>query len=172
MPQVRVWQYDAMREYVRDCADGMGLRDWVAYYYHESPKQTRTPTYNDTSFSLAGAIKANPYRREFCIWLPPDWYELAGVSAPQEDQEKARDTVIHELLHVHFRISDQLIDNLQTNLGEGAWGVFHDVYVGENERLVDLLTTICAKLFPLPAIPAEAPKAHKPQGVALRSSSV
>jgi len=142
--------YDGMREYVRHCANLMGLRDYTCNYDREDPDGGSDPT-------VMGAIRVNPTRRHFTIWLPRGWYDEASGTKAQ--RESARHTVCHELIHVHFKRLDGLCQNLKTNLGDVAWATWWDGMRDEMEITVDDLASVLAPTLPLPVLPKREKRA-------------
>lgn len=155
MPGVRQFQYDDMRHYVRDCADILGLRDWTCEYYLVPPEDI-------AGVGVCGAINIKLTRRTFTLWLPPDWYDLASEAAPLEKREDARETIAHELLHVHFEPIHTHLEQIQTNLGESLWNLWHSMYVQRMEVFTDTISHSLAEALPLPAIPESPPENAAP----------
>jgi hypothetical protein len=154
--------FDAMREYVRYCANEMGLRDYVCNYDKEPPD-------GDHDTTVMGSIRVNPLRQHLTIYLPRSWYDEASGS--QKERESARHTVVHELIHVHLKRIDGLCHNLQTNLGDVAWQTWWCGMHDEMEIVVDNLATVLEASLPLPKMPkkplpriASMPD-HRPENV-------
>lgn len=147
MPGVQEFQYDDMRHYVRDCADRLGLRDWTAQYFITKP--------DGVDQSSCGAIETTLTRRTFTIWLPPDWYRKASEKASMSDREDARNTVAHELLHIHFKPIDTHLEQVQTNLGDALWELWYSMYIQRMEIFMDTMAEPVAQGLPLPRIPAK-----------------
>lgn len=167
MPGVRQFQYDRMREYVRDCADVCGLRDFTVHYALQPIGPGRNAI---DGYEAAASIDVHPTYRDFTIWLPPSWYERAMGDIG--DREEARQTICHELLHVHFKRTDRMMETLQTNVGDHVWGVWHCLYIDENELLVELISQFAAAALPLPDIPKNTPRPSRPKGAAFRADSI
>lgn len=151
--QVPDFQWDDMRAYVRDCADRMGLRDYTCNYYRGRPDDLHGAS------DVCGAIDVNPTRRHFTIWLPLEWFRRAGGT--DDERRDARNTIAHELLHVHFKRIEGMAKSTQTNLGDIAWQLWWDNMHDEIEIVIDDLSEICAEYLPMPDMPQFPPKATK-----------
>ena len=152
MPGVRFFQYRKMREYVRWCADEMGLRDWTCEYFLMPPESMQAE-------GLEGAIRADVKREHFAIYLPPIWY--AKAMGDDREQEAARQTVAHELLHCKFVELRQLVQHLETNLGDHAWGVFDSMWDDHEERFIDDLADMSPVCCPCQTFPASTFPRHR-----------
>lgn len=148
MPGVQEFQYDDMRHYVRDCADRLGLRDWTAQFYITPPEDLDKQ-------GVEGAVNIVLTRRCFTMWLPPEWFAKAGERASLEARQDARDTVAHELLHCHFKPIDTHLEQVQTNLGDALWELWHSMYIQRMEIFMDTMANPVAQGLPLPRIPAK-----------------
>jgi len=155
IPHIRRFEYDAMRQYVRDCADAMRLRDWTCGYAHGP--------LNAAGQEAEAQIEITYERLTFTLWLPPRWYGKAQ-SEDMAEVEEARTTVAHELLHVKFVRMQQLHKMVQTNLGESAWGVYDSFHEQEMENFIDDLAEVVAGALPLPRIPSAMPPQRKIKG--------
>lgn len=58
-----------------------------------------------------------------------------------------RTLLVHELLHLHHRDASETIRNVQTNLGDGAFGVLWDTHRDHAEIMVDQLSIAFSRLL-------------------------
>jgi len=72
----------------------------------------------------------------------------------KEKPEEQRDTIAHELIHVHTAGIERARDRMEKTLGELAWPVFQSSMENEVERAVDALAKIVAPTLPMPDFPA------------------
>ena len=72
----------------------------------------------------------------------------------KEKPEEQRDTIVHELIHVHTAGIERSRDRMEKILGELAWPVFQASMENEVERAVDALAKIVAPTLPIPEFPA------------------
>ena len=72
----------------------------------------------------------------------------------KEKPEEQRDTIVHELIHVHTSGIERSRDRMEKTLGELAWPVFQASMENEVERAVDALAKIVAPTLPIPEFPA------------------
>lgn len=72
----------------------------------------------------------------------------------KEKPEEQRDTIVHELIHVHTAGIERSRDRMEKTLGELAWPVFQASMENEVERAVDALAKIVAPTLPIPEFPA------------------
>lgn len=71
----------------------------------------------------------------------------------KEKPEEQRDTVVHELIHVHTAGIERARDRMEKTLGELAWPIFQASMENEIERTVDALAKIVAPTLPVPEFP-------------------
>lgn len=72
----------------------------------------------------------------------------------KEKPDEQRDTIVHELLHVHTAGIERSRDRMEKTLGELAWSVFQAAMDNEVERAVDAIAKIVSPTVPLPELPA------------------
>lgn len=125
---------DALAAYVRGVADAVELRDWRFRVEGERPAFL--------SIDAAAACRPTRGRRFAALWFSDGWWD----GSPEE----RRQTVVHELLHCHFRPVDAVVEGIQTNLGDAAWGVFDAAYQDAQEYAIDAVAEALARGLPLP----------------------
>lgn len=155
--QVPDYQWENMREYVRDCADRMGLRDYTCNYFRERPDQFEAD-------GVCAGIEVSPTRRHFTLWLPYEWFRKAGGTP--DDREEARATVAHELMHVHMKRIEGVCEAVKTNLGDIAWATWRDILHDEIEIMVDDVAEVAARALPLPDMPQKPPTLARKRQIA------
>lgn len=125
--------WDETSAYIRTVADLMGLRDC---------RIRLNPLPIDPDSGNAGGCQPTYGRRSARISLL-DAYE---------DAEELRNTVVHELLHVHLEPIQWHVNGLEPILGQPAFQVFDDAVKDQLEVAVDSITECWAETLPLPVI--------------------
>lgn len=131
---------DALAAYVRAVADALGLRDWHVTYVDEPPGGIDHE-------NATAAIRPTRGRKWASLWVPARWWD--------ESPEDRRQTIAHELLHLHFAGMERMLETVQTNLGDAAWGVLRSAHLDALELAVDGIADAIAPHLPLP--PETAP---------------
>lgn len=72
----------------------------------------------------------------------------------KEKQDEQRDTIVHELIHVHTAGIERARDRMEKTLGDLAWPIFQASMENEVERAVDALAKVVSQSVPLPELPA------------------
>jgi len=122
---------EAYEKYARDVADRMGLRDWEVRVSEHRPEK-----------GIAARLHATEGRKYAWIAFGKCFYKLSP--------EKQRQTVVHELVHIHFTpMHLPLFDGMESELAR-------KFYVSAFEYGVDAIADIIAPSMPLP------PKREKP----------
>lgn len=67
-----------------------------------------------------------------------------------ESEEFIRETVVHELLHLHFRRLNEVMESSEPVLGVAAYGILMRNQDAAEESTVQTLARILAPLCPLP----------------------
>lgn len=134
LPGVITEHWAATASYVRTVADLMGLRD------HEI-RLAREPIADDSD--RAGTCQVTYGRRSARIHLLDS----------HDDAEELRNTVVHELLHVHLQPVQWHINALEPLLGTPAFTLFDATWIDHQEIVIDGLAAAWAPTLPLPAYP-------------------
>lgn len=121
----------ALIAYIRSTADAMGLRDWDIRLDEEWAQQGK-----------AASVQA-AYGRKFArIWI--------GREFRTESPEDQRNTVVHELIHLHLESAgDMVFSDLEKILGRPADAVFTNGFSRQLEYGVDALACALAPHMPL-----------------------
>jgi hypothetical protein len=122
----------ALQPYVREIADAMRLRDWDIEV--DGSKLAEEGRCAQTRVSVR--------RKSATIRLGSCW--------ASDSREEQRDTVVHELLHLHFEPLYEGLRNLRNNVGESAWSVANNAFNDAAEQAIDQLARVLAERFPLP----------------------
>lgn len=137
--------------YVRELADRMQLRDWTISVVPNEPPGEK---------ALADILRTKG-RRDARLRLSEQFL--------RESEEEQRDTIVHELIHMHGAVVDSfLVDKLNDD-----WQTFSTL----REYETDALAAAVASLMPLPSdildhplqprgqsIMAKPPKSSPPKG--------
>lgn len=128
--------FTALGRYLRDLADQLGLRDWWIELLHE-------PSDDD---ALASCLST--YGRK-----------LAQVSVCREfrnlEPVKQRWILVHELLHCHFAVTQDVVRGarLRATMGELVHAHFEADWMQAHEYAIDGVACEWAKSLPLPVWP-------------------
>lgn len=125
----------ALAEYVRSVANEMELRDWTIEVLAE-PCADGNVAYVTCTFG----------RKQAQVSFAHDFRDRAP--------EEQRDTVVHELVHLHLESATSMVRNdLEPWLGKQADAMFFDGYRRQIEYGVDALAAAVAKHLPVIAWP-------------------
>lgn len=126
-------QYAFWTAYVRAIADQLGLRDWNVIINRDIP---------ETDFRAC----AHPARgrRSGGITLA----QLFFNGSPEEQ----RQTIIHELLHMHTDDVDTAVFHVKEQLGSDVLHVLFTTVRDRIEFVVDNVATAIAPFYPLPEV--------------------
>lgn len=127
-------ELDRWRAYVRDVADRMGLKDWVV----EVP--------GAPSVGRSDASVVMVYGRKLARIGLPD-------SIRHEPAEEQRNTIVHELVHLHFAPMDGMAEDW---LDAGQYKAFLRMF----EYGVDAMAAALAPHMPLPLRAVAAQETH------------
>lgn len=121
----------ALAAYIRSVADAMGLRDWEIRLSDDWAKD-----------DVAATIRAAHGRK------------FAKVSVARgfrnESPEDQRDTIVHELIHLHLEpAADMVYRDLEKLLGRPADAVFTNAFDRNLEYGIDGLACALARHMPL-----------------------
>lgn len=131
--------------YVRGLADDMGLRDWTLRIDLTEPDG---PERQD---GQRWGASANP--------LPGRKYGIItlGSTALDSEPEDLRETVVHELVHLHFAaLVDQVRNDLDDFVPPAAFELFNASFTRNLEYGVDALAEVIASHLSLPKRPDDA----------------
>lgn len=78
-----------------------------------------------------------PHRQIAKMRFCPEWSTLPHMA------QKA--TVLHELMHCHSAQLTHVINSVETNIGETAFGIFNDCFNAQEELMVDNISTAWAR---------------------------
>jgi hypothetical protein len=135
---VKKRDYNVLREYVRDMADALELRDWtitVTVTEPDSPGRADGKRWQASSESIPG-------RKFVYLTFAPDVREWRLQSL--------RSTVAHELIHAHFApLIEMVREDLFQHLGRPTYEVFCDGATRWLEYGVDAMADATAKHLPL-----------------------
>lgn len=118
-------------EYTRKIAISMGLGGWVI-------EETADPA----SEGCLAEIEATYGQRHAKLSLCKDWDSL-----PKEEQ---RNTIVHELVHVHLASLTQLSYDIVEGLNEGALTTARAALSLAEEYVVDAIAEAWSPYMPLP----------------------
>lgn len=122
---------DELGKYVREMADLCGLRDWTV-------RVDMDPCDEDN----AGECRVIYGRKYGIVRVSHDWAE--------KPPEELRNTIIHELLHMHCEPMMWAVNNVQVPLGSVAFGILDGSFRDALEVAVDSIATAWAETLPLP----------------------
>lgn len=120
-----------LAKYVAARAVDLGLRDWE-FLFEPTPSDDGTMAQVTPTYGRRLAVVA------FCA----DFHH--------KTREEQRQTVVHELLHVHFAAEAQAVIDATKQLSPSAAAIALDAYRMGHEYGVDALADAIAPLFPLP----------------------
>lgn len=118
-------------QYVREIADLCGLRDWTV--------RVDVATADDNH---AGECAVTYGRKFGTVRLAEDW--------ASEEPDTVRQTVVHELLHMHTEPIFWAVNNAQDVLGTATFTVLEGGVRDALEVAIDGIATAWAETLPLP----------------------
>ncbi len=80
--------------------------------------------------------------------------------------EEQRETLVHELIHLHFDAMDRVARNLEGVLSKEGFEIHSRVHMASMETGVDAMATVLAQHIPLPLWPAN--EVNDTKGVEVR----
>lgn len=123
---------ELLTEYIRWIANRLGLRDWILTLM-------RQPSEDD----CIASVNLTYGRKLAQIYVAWDILE--------RDPAEIRETVIHELLHVHYEPAfNQAQNDLLHVMGDDTHSLFMAAFRRQVEYATDGLAAAIAPLFPLP----------------------
>jgi hypothetical protein len=124
-------------EYVRALANTLGLTDWgLSIEWHDLPADT-----------TARVVMA--YGRRFATIILGEEY----LNSSPADR---RETLVHELLHLHFAQADELVnDTLPDLLGRPSFSAFEAAHNLVMERAIDAVAVAIGDMGTIPFPPEE-----------------
>jgi hypothetical protein len=141
-PSGQVWvgmprhEFNRLKDYLRDIADRLGLRDWTLDMSYE-------PLQSDDDG--AACVKCLYGRKRVEVRVARDWAKMDG--------EDKRHYIVHELIHPHFDASHSLFENeLKKLVGESMATALEAQHRQHIEFGVDAMADALAPL--MPAYPA------------------
>ena len=127
----------ALIAYVRETADNIGLRDWEIRLSGEPATEGK-----------AASVQA-AFGRKFARIL-------VGKNFRNESPEDQRDTIVHELIHLHLEpAADMVYRDLEKILGRPADAVFTNGFDRQLEYAIDGLAGAISPSLPVIDWPKE-----------------
>jgi hypothetical protein len=128
-------QHEATTNYLRRLADLMTLRDWEILLLRELPN-------NDSSWAEIEVCRTHD-----TAWVKVSWPEFYLVRTP----EQQRETLVHELIHIHLDRPDAIMCDLTAMFPENTANQFaKDQHKNAIEFSTHRLTRALAPFLPLP----------------------
>lgn len=118
-------------DYVQQLAGLLNLGQWRITISPQAPDDDALASCRVTSGQQLAAIRISP----------------ALIKADPEEQ---RDTILHELLHVHLWPLGEAVEHAFPALGTAAAGVLEAAHDLAAERATDAIAVAIAPFFPLP----------------------
>lgn len=135
----------ALTTYVRTLADALGLKDWKITIEKE-------PSDDDCDASIQGVYG----RRIGMLWIHRDFRTFSS--------DRQRQTLIHELLHLHFEPMRHHVENLleaSTAVSPEMFDLVESVLSTGAEYGIDTLAEAIAPKYPPIRWPKKTPKTVK-----------
>ena len=126
----------AVEGYVRELRNALGLGHWSILLPDEYP--------SDDPEGVWAEITPTEGRYRAKLRFGTGFFEL--------DAEETRNTIVHELLHLHFNRAGDVVrlGPYRQELGQTLYNSLHEQVKTEIEYGIDALATIIAKRLPLP----------------------
>jgi hypothetical protein len=121
----------AVNAYVERCKEIMGLSHWEVKVSNLQP--------DDDAWA---EIEVSDNLYQATIRFSKDLWK--------EKPAEIRRVVAHELIHIHQAGVERMVDTLEKPLGIAAYEIVSRTWDVESERCADSLSTIVAKVLPLP----------------------
>lgn len=125
----KLLQGKALKRYVREIADQMGLKDWRIDLPDELPPDDQ----------MGNCATSNGQR-----------LAVIRLADHGDDAEELRNTVVHELLHAHMMPLRYPLVHLEPIIGSNLYDMAYSDYYDHMETAVDGIATAWAETFPLP----------------------
>lgn len=121
-----------LEPYLRDLSKHMNLAHWTITLEDESP--------GELSDSRAG------------VWLADDYNRAKLYVNVPESMNDLRQSLVHELVHLHMRDWMRSAEALEGQLRPSAWEIAHTRIDHEMEQAVDAIAMAWAESLPLPVM--------------------
>lgn len=121
--------------YLAQAQKTLGLTSWTIR------RSEHTPADKDT----AAEIEFTPARHDAAMRIGPTFWAATA--------EEQRYLTAHELVHVHLRRVNDVMESVEDVLGPAAYSILLKAYNNANEFATDALATVLADLLPLPRFP-------------------
>ena len=128
---------DWLEPYILDIAQRMGLTHWRVKLGDEGPTEGCSATVHIQGES----------RRAVVLIGEPD------------DAEDLRDSVVHELMHIHLHEMEAALLQTEQHFNPAAWDIVTRNHHNQLEQAICAITLAWADLLPLPVMPEEARQA-------------
>lgn len=133
----------ALADYVRTLADAMYLQDWT-FFTSDDPESEPDGGIDGVRGERNACVACTFGRRAASIWFNPDYWRDGSA-------ESRRQTVVHELIHVHFHGAREVVANaLAGKYPVGTAQTLVALFDVQAEYAVDTLADIIAPMMPLP----------------------
>jgi len=127
--------YQDLRAYVREMADRLELRDWTTFLHREV----------QTTGEYTASMSCTYGRKFVHIYIAESFFEMT--------LEAQRQTIAHELIHVHFYGWRWAFNNLQKILSGTTFAIVENSIRDQEELAVDAMADAIARYLPLPTKP-------------------
>lgn len=131
--QQRKERVATLMPYITEIQAAMGLAHWHVIVYDE--RHPRLP-------EMVAVVDPGDGQNMGEIWL--------NDGALNENPHDLRNTIVHELLHLHEAHWLQAVDELSGEFGKTAWNIWQAGFRREIEYMTDALSRIIAPFLPLP----------------------
>ena len=127
-----------LEPYIVDMAQRVGLPHWRLTLSDDDPEDG----------SLAQVHIRGDSRRATILLRDPDG-----------DMDDLRDSVVHELMHVHLHDMEHVFTQTEDHFGMGIWDILRRNLHNQLEIAVCAITHAWCQTLPLPEIPEQAKEA-------------
>ena len=129
---------DWLEPYIIDIAQRMGLPHWRIKLSDDDPEDG----------NLASVHIQGESRKATILIRDPDG-----------DMDDLRDSVVHELLHVHLHEMEKVFIQTEYHFGSGTWDVVQRNLHNQLELAICAMTWAWCQTLPLPVMPEELQEA-------------
>jgi hypothetical protein len=145
VPRISRDHRDAIEAYVAQLKNRLRLDDWIVELLDEMPVDKD----GDPHPGISGQVRTNTFNRYANLRLGDRFFDFNDLTNQHRTQ-----TLIHELLHLHFEhtwhfVSDLTENEMSVNSGKLADNVFRF----QMERAIDQLAWALTDLLPLFKLP-------------------
>ncbi|HET8587134.1 MAG TPA: hypothetical protein VFM74_04590 [Candidatus Limnocylindria bacterium] len=141
-----------VERWLRDAADRLGLRDWAITVEQDHPNEG----------DHAAAMWTDYGSRRMRVWCRAD--------LPTLSLDMQRQTLVHELMHVHLEDLDWYLEKtLPELLGKPAWSAVKQAVQLHSEHAVEAIACAVAQFFPMiewPEVPPAESTLTQQEGTA------